>query len=175
MPKCGQPSLLNCSCPSALQTKECCKEDKGQEKFSKCKCNYLKEACTISIKNERADFCIDAEFECCKGEGDSNCKCAVYKQICFEFPSKPTSEVAAASCCEHMDDYGILETCYCDFYTFTKNDLDYESEHRSSNCSIAGEELMLDFRSYLEALYDDTGGESWYNNTGWLDEVIHYC
>ena len=98
MPRCDQPNLLKCGCPSALQAEECCNKDEGQESYSQCRCDYLNEACRISFENNRTDFCDEAGVECCGGEDNSNCKCAVYEQICIEFPNESTCEFAAASC-----------------------------------------------------------------------------
>jgi hypothetical protein len=72
---------------------ECCKEDD-----TACRCGFLKEACCVNLQNISTDFCYDAEVECCGGKDDQNCRCAVYKQMCFKFPSKPTCEFAAGSC-----------------------------------------------------------------------------
>jgi hypothetical protein len=178
MPGCGQPNLLKCGCPSVLQAEECCKEDEGQEKYSQCRCGYLKEACRLSLENNSTDFCENAEVECCTVEDDPHCKCVMYEQMCYEFPSS-TCEFAAASCCEPLNKLNVFpETCYCDFYRFTKNDLDYESEHMLGNCSKAvevdGDPVQLE-KLWLVQIYNFTGGKDWHNNTGWSNETNSHC
>jgi Leucine-rich repeat (LRR) protein len=181
MPECGRPNLSQCGCPSALQADECCNRDEGQEKYRQCRCGYLKEACRLNIGNNSTDFCDDAAVECgfCSTYGH-NCKCAMYEEICFESPSESTCEVAAASCCAPYSDYyfRVSETCYCDFYTSSKNVLGYESEHELGNCSVARQEISDPIEtenSNLEWMYSDSaGGDDWYDNTGWLDDSDTY-
>jgi len=173
MPPCGEPNNEKCGCPSALQAEECC----GEEDAS-CKCSYLKDACRKSLENNSTDFCDDAEAECCQGSGDPNCKCGMYEQMCTEFPDQFACDFAADSCCNIYVDEGAKITCLCDFYNYTSNALSYGSKYKSDACSGS---LGYQFTSptiqnaYLTLLFEETGGEYWFNNTGWLDEKIPQC
>jgi len=131
-----------------------------------CRCEYLSDACAISLVNGTSDFCDVFEAECVI---NSDLECYYYELMCSTNPNEHTCEKAAASCCEPVDDIpGIPESCLCDFYNFASNTLGYESEHRPGNCSRAEEP----FNSDHDALYlfgINTEGDYWYNNTGWLD------
>jgi hypothetical protein len=173
MPRCDRPNLSKCGCPSALQADECCNQDEGQDKYRQCRCGYLKEACRLNIEKNSTDFCDDAAVECgfCTTYG-YNCKCAMYEQICFEFPSDLTCELAAVSCCAPYSDeyFGVSETCYCDFYTAAKNVLSYVSKHEPGNCTMARRDPSDPIENeiyFLAAFYDTTGGDDWNINTGW--------
>lgn len=182
MPKCNEPNLSNCGCPSALQADECCV---GHD--SPCKCNYLKEACRISLNNNRTDFCDDAEVVCCSEKTDSNCKCTMYEQMYFDTPSNATCEFAASSCCGSLVPYlGQTETCLCDFYTSSKNIHGYESEHMSGKCSrseevisVGGNDPNEAEKSALQHVFENAGGNYWDNNTGWTEwsevSMIPHC
>ena len=183
MPECGQPNLSNCGCPSALQAEECCDEDD-----SECRCQHLKDACHVSIKNNGTDFCAEAEVACCSNKFDLNCKCAMYEQMCFEYPSDHIFEFAAASCCNsfYSYGYGVPETCFCDFYTSIKSTHEYESEYSVGNCTKS-KEVIGDVTqagngdpsevegNNLLYLYEDVGGVDWYDNTGWSDGSTPHC
>ncbi|KAL3817140.1 hypothetical protein ACHAXA_009041 [Cyclostephanos tholiformis] len=182
MPICGRPNLSECGCPSALQADECCNQDEGQVKYRQCRCGYLKEACRVNIENNSTDFCDDAAIECafCSTYGH-NCKCAMYEQICFEFPSSSTCELAASSCCAPYSDsgYRVSETCYCDFYSSVRTVIGYESEHETGNCSVARQEIFDPIdneKRYLKWMYSANGGDDWNDNTGWSDDgVTPHC
>jgi hypothetical protein len=161
IPPCGEPNLSTYGCPSARQAEECCAADD-----STCRCTFLYQACGISFVNGTSDFWDVFEAECVMGVSDL--ECYYYELMCSVYPNEHTCEKAAASCCEVAKDYaGIPEACLCDFYSFT-SDFDYESEHRPGNCSKAAEPVF-DYHGALSALYTYSGGESWYDNTGWGD------
>ena len=98
-------------------------------------------------------------------------------QICFDFPSQPICEFAAENCCSLADGNPWFNTtCLCDFYEYTSSVLDYESEWKASNCSDANAGCDSSYEPIdLKAFYEETGGEFWLNNTGWLDKSISYC
>ena len=102
----------------------------------------------------------------------------MYEEICFEFPGDSTCELAAASCCSPYSDgyFGESETCYCDFYTSTKNVIGYESEHGPGNCTMARRDPIDPIENEsggLSFLYSSFGGDDWKDNTGWDSDTPH--
>ena len=180
MPPCDQTSTAKCGCPSALQSQECCGDNDAD-----CKCNYLKDACRISLENNSTDFCLEAELECgCNsntdGFGGSDCRCSMYEQMCIDFPGQSTCENAAEVCCITIPSLThIIPACLCTFYEYTFSALDYESEYKQIKCNKAAEvhantASTLE-KGYLEGLYINTAGDDWIDNSRWLNESFPHC
>mmetsp|Transcript_12632 Transcript_12632/g.24040 ORF Transcript_12632/g.24040 Transcript_12632/m.24040 type:complete len:1810 (+) Transcript_12632:137-5566(+) len=185
MPPCGTPNLESCGCPSFFQSEECC-TDANDEADTECKCRLLKEACRKSLENGHTEFCEDADVACC-GEASSfgSCKCELYDRMCDEFPFRSMCDYAANSCCESTgtddDELGVSwgkTQCLCDYYTYTSEFLQIGEDSRNENCVTANghrANARLQEITSLQMLYVQTGGQSWLNNTGWLDERVGHC
>eukprot|EP00579_Thalassiosira_antarctica_P031612 CAMPEP_0202030936 /NCGR_PEP_ID=MMETSP0905-20130828/64752_1 /ASSEMBLY_ACC=CAM_ASM_000554 /TAXON_ID=420261 /ORGANISM="Thalassiosira antarctica, Strain CCMP982" /LENGTH=1109 /DNA_ID=CAMNT_0048594753 /DNA_START=96 /DNA_END=3423 /DNA_ORIENTATION=- len=171
MPSCDSPNLENCGCPSFLQAKECCK---GKDDASSCKCTYLKDACRKSLEKGSEDFCGDAEVACYEGSYDLNRICGMYEQICSEFPSQFACDLAAEICCNFDVTHWTRSQCFCDFYTYTPNVFSNGRKFESNKyCqqALQGRLYTPVFeRGELVRFYEDTGGDHWFNKTGWADE-----
>jgi len=166
MPTCGNPNLSNSSCPSFLQSKECCEEGD-----TSCKCTLLKEACGKNLNNQSKGFCDDAVVACHGGMYEPNHICSIYEQSCTEFPGEFACDTAADKCCSH----GLgVTSCRCDFYTYTSTHLEMRDDLMTKHCNDALVEIHVTTGA-LEKFYTNTGGQNWRNNSGWLNDTIPYC
>ena len=169
---------------------ECCEVDDAT-----CKCGYWKEACDAGMKHfdnadEDINFplssmlpCYMATNECCTDNANPTCECAVYDQICAESQYESSCEYAAPKCCSFVDqlekgymaDMSVFQ-CYCDFFNYNENVYGFKSVDKSLWCAKAAmSEYQPIEKSQLEAFYHQTGGDYWYDNTGWLDEKTPHC
>ena len=160
-PSCGAPNLEQSGCPSFLQAENCCEDGDAS-----CRCTYLKEACLKSLENGSTDFCEDAEAACFDSGPDNDAKCVLYEQFCVESSSDAICDAAAQNCCSLDDPW--ISFCFCDFHTFTVNELDLGSESKAEQCLEASK--VITWASMLQDFFYDTGGYYWFNNTGWLED-----
>jgi hypothetical protein len=170
---------------------ECCKDNDAA-----CKCGYWKEACNIGMKDvyyggdannvSTANLipCIHANNECCMNSADPTCECSMYDDICSVYQSESTCHWAGNRCCffdtqlfDMSDVVTNMLQCNCDFYTYSENVYGFKSENKSNYClkSTLGETNDGFVPSFLEIFYYQTGGDYWFDNTGWLDDMTHYC
>jgi len=178
MPSCGNPNLSNSSCLSFLQAEECC-----QDNDSSCKCALLKDACRISLENNSEDFCDDAILACYGDIYEQNHICNMYEQICTEHPGQLTCDAAARKCCNHS--YFTAreqEQCKCDFYTYTSKNMEIRTNLMEENCNAATvasstpvKVSLTPIKDQLKYFYNHTGGDNWSNNSGWMNDTLHYC
>jgi hypothetical protein len=167
----------------------CCKDNDAA-----CKCGYWKEACNVGMHDVRSaeDFdnfsyaswnpCEAAARDCCTDSSNPSCKCATYDNICSEYQSESLCELAASVCCmslglpyKYSDVLQNVKQCHCDFYTYNENVYGFKSAMKSSVCFMAATGDVTDEKSLLKEFYYQTGGDYWYNKTGWLDEKISLC
>ena len=169
----------------------CCQENDQQ-----CKCEYKTKACRLALEREKElDDYNDKGFlpslSYCGGEygggardaccGEDNydiglCTCDFWEPLCADFPEgEGTCYLASNSCCSTGDH------CLCDLLTHAveiygfedENDDDvYVIETAESTCVYASNvapDIEVELQS-LQSIYNETGGDYWYNNTGWTTE-----
>jgi len=159
----------------------------GADAGISCKCGYYREACRKSLEQNETHFCEDAELACCESSTDPrSCECGFYERLCSEFPFPYTCDRAAESCCAtdmqegEEDGFTWASTqCLCDFYAYTTSKLGYGYDSRTENCEEAAEytgaSSSLYEKAALEKLYQDTEGDSWFSNAGWLNDRVNHC
>ena len=161
----------------------CCEEDDQQ-----CKCEYQTKACRIALELDDEDmaetYCgrfesVGGAQDTCCGVDNSNiggCKCNFWEPLCTDFPNakiQPCFDVSN-SCCGNDNDH-----CNCDFFTHAMETLDYEDPLNIavSTCADASD-IVPDRTTELEslqAIYNETGGDNWLNNTGWMTSKLDHC
>jgi hypothetical protein len=130
------------------------------------KCTHMKSACRNS---DNYIFCEEAQAACC-GSGDFPCGCDIWEPECQKNPSNYTCEPAADSCSNNE------VFTYCLFYTYADEKLGYKSPDMDDACYTAASWTGSDDESpYLNEIFKETGGDFWYNNTGWLSNDTSYC
>jgi len=162
--------------------KYCCQEDDQQ-----CKCEYQTKACRLALESDNeqvsamaGDYCGTlngggAQSACC-GEDNNDgglCNCDFWEPLCTDFPNAVGNVDACAlaggnSCC--IGSYH----CFCDFFTHAVEALGYEdeSDYAGVTCAAASNiapDNGVELQS-LQNIYNETGGDYWYNNTGWTTE-----
>eukprot|EP00581_Thalassiosira_minuscula_P009259 CAMPEP_0183708732 /NCGR_PEP_ID=MMETSP0737-20130205/4938_1 /TAXON_ID=385413 /ORGANISM="Thalassiosira miniscula, Strain CCMP1093" /LENGTH=1678 /DNA_ID=CAMNT_0025936651 /DNA_START=186 /DNA_END=5222 /DNA_ORIENTATION=- len=170
MPSCGSPNYSTSGCTSVLQVEECCENDD-----TSCKCNLLKDACRRSLENGMEDFCDDAVAACHDGSNDPNHFCSVYEEICSGFPGQFACDTAAEKCCRMGVTFWENSACYCDFHTFTSSHVGFEHGLKSTRCKEAEFEFAVLTKLDLDTFYHRTGGDHWFNNSGWLSDNVPEC
>ena len=185
LPTCASENNLECACPSFFQSEDCCAAEDSADN-SACRCPYLQEACRKSLEQDKNHFCTNAVTECC-GEDDPDCECGMYEDMCTDHPSEQTCDLASTKCCPDLIDdketdgyyYGITReehndySCKCNFFEYAKDKLDIEiNEQYCSKADAREAELILSAESpaqvkdLLKEFYSESGGDSWFDNTG---------
>jgi len=163
-----------------------------------CKCESKTKACRLALDNDSKEISAMAWSYCgsydggaqdaCCGENDDGvglCTCDYWEQLCTDFPnvefgSTTACSMASTSCCSSDPSN---DNCKCDLLTYAVQTLGYEDskDDADSSCTRTktpkepphqcdGIDLQV---CGLESIYNETGGEYWYNNTGWTTEQDH--
>jgi Leucine-rich repeat (LRR) protein len=141
-----------------------------------CIWHYSNIACDRSLENNAtviSDDCKQAVGALWTVDGNSSVSfCNFWEQKCNSYPGEACEE-AVFDCCDYGD-YG----CSCDFYKYASSSLGYESDLKDGYCTSAA--LMSpntpdDENLGLRDFYNETGGDDWFNNTGWLDDETSHC
>ncbi len=133
--------------------------------YSECKCNFWSRLCEDTGVGEACD--IAAEY-CCGDHG-------------YSYPD-PDSDFAS------IVDAGFVifdnsPACYCDFSRYAKNEFGHAFELKTLNvsnelqnpCAQLFSSTHDEERASLEAIYENTNGEIWTENDGWMNEAVDHC
>eukprot|EP00984_Skeletonema_dohrnii_P015654 scaffold6800_cov89-Skeletonema_dohrnii-CCMP3373.AAC.2 len=131
----------------------------------------------------------------------NECKCDFWSRLCEDSGVGEACDYAAEYCCADYS-YGEVgfrykksPSCYCDFFNYARNEFGHKLKSKALNtsdefknpCSQTQDSaaiLMLDQaldyrlqyeRPSLEAIYNETVGQNWTNNAGWMNETEDYC
>jgi len=184
--------LIKPSCDDGDSTKcnefaeHCCDPNDQQ-----CKCKYQTKACRLDLESDSIDLDKErsvcgsssnlygdgvggwgAQVACC-GENNNDrglCTCDFWEPLCTDFPNAgvDTCSEASQSCCNGKH-------CYCDLFTHAVEVLGYEDNNEWDNCARESNVVPdheLEERD-LQNIYNEAGGDYWYNNTGWTTESDH--
>jgi hypothetical protein len=121
----------------------------------------------------------------------NECKCDFWFHLCEETGVGAVCDYAAEYCCgdysyytedQYYTDFGIVylnsQWCYCDFFNYAQNEFGYTLKPKTLNistefanpCEIYSYSSTEDEKQSLEAMYNQTNGEKWTNNDGWMTE-----
>ncbi|KAL7425957.1 hypothetical protein ACHAXM_000241, partial [Skeletonema potamos] len=117
----------------------------------------------------------------------NECKCNFWLRLCDDTQVAEACDYAAEYCC---GDYYITEDftfdllnspqCYCDFFNYvghklTPKALPFPEETSFSNPCGQGNwySSIEDEKVSLMAIYDETNGQKWKHNSGWMTESDH--
>jgi len=118
-----------------------------------------------------------AQEACCGEDNDDVLgagMCDFWMPLCTDFPKNfGTCGEASSSCCGDTID-GRSYNCECDLFTYAVEVLGYEDQidREESSCAAASNiapDNEVEVQS-LQSIYSETGGDYWYNNTGWTTE-----
>jgi hypothetical protein len=84
-------------------------------------------------------------------------------------------EYAVTACCLSKSTQESKEQCHCDFYTYNENVYGFKSAIKFSVCFSAAVSDVGSADYSLTSFYTETGGDYWFDNSGWLDDMIHHC
>ena len=161
----------------------CCEEDDQQ-----CQCEYKTKACRLALEIDDEDMADThcgtrrygggAEEACCGVyNGDiGGCRCDFWEPLCTDFPNADFSSCTYAlnSCCGDNNYH-----CKCDLYTHAVETLNFEEIDNSAEASCRkANNIVPDGTMELEslqAIYNETGGDNWLNNTGWMTSKLDHC
>jgi len=180
-PKCEAGDSTKCFDFAAY----CCADEQ-------CYCEYLTKACRLALESDSeevltmaGEYCGDsrngggAQDFCCGEDNDDIglCNCDFWEPLCTDFSNAEIGDImnedattcdhASTACCDGNH-------CKCDLLTHATETLGYESESGSleqacAEASNIAPDNEVELQS-LQSIYNETGGDYWYNNTGWMSE-----
>jgi hypothetical protein len=134
-------------------------------------------------------YCNDAEVTCCDGKNHvAGCLCDLWDPLCNSYPNADVYGVvwgtstscyrASFSCCSTVLGLGGgYSHCWCDLLTYAKFSLGFKdtSDYQESICIFASQiEPSNTTEVYsLQSIYNETGGDDWFDNTGWMSSLDH--
>ena len=122
----------------------------------------------------------------------NECKCDFWYRLCEDIGGGEACDYAAEYCCgdyKYDRDDGTFEylnspSCYCDFYNYARNELDYHLKPKAIDVDQEFdnpcEYRWYTWNSYsekesLEAIYEATNGPNWTVNDGWMSNETDHC
>jgi len=158
------------------------------------KCEYQTRACHLTLERDSkevsdmaAKYCFRADATCCGEDNNAvgGCKCDFWESLCTNYPNAKydssqtygtTCNEAARICCgtgEEANEYH----CKCDIYSYADT-LGYLNTDDAKDLCTKVDSIVPDReieRQALQAVYNETGGVNWYNNTGWMMTGLDHC
>lgn len=124
----------------------------------------------------------------------NECKCDFWNRLCEDIGAGEACDYAAEYCCgDYMYNgetgtfsYLNSPSCYCDFYKYAQDELDYHLTPKSiyvgqekefpNPCEETWTKLSRAAeRVSLEAIYEATNGQNWTRNDGWMSNETDHC
>eukprot|EP00956_Cyclotella_meneghiniana_P010119 scaffold13973_cov43-Cyclotella_meneghiniana.AAC.2 len=124
----------------------------------------------------------------------NECKCDFWYRLCEDERAGEACDYAAEYCCgdywysgeTEIFSYKDSPSCYCDFYNYARNELDYHLKPKAINvgkdiefnnpCGDTWNTLSPDDeKKSLEAIYKATNGKNWTNSNGWMINETYHC
>jgi hypothetical protein len=130
--------------------------------------HYSTIACDRSLENNATILSDD----CYQAMEDDFSGCHFWEPKCNSYPGEACEETVV-HCCDDV-------RCSCDFYKYASSSLDYENAENNKNyyCTLAASippNTREDEKLGLYDFYNETGGDDWFNNTGWLSDQTSHC
>jgi Leucine-rich repeat (LRR) protein len=157
-----------------------------------CKCDYSTKSCIGQLQDGgdvHYGSCNEADVSCAQCGGFytlgggcgaiiSHCErgCDYWTRMCLEYPGA-SCHIAAGRCCGSPVCYTPHNpSCYCEFFRYAKDELDYELEYKDA-CQRTSQLISNPDmeRQQLITLYDNLNGDNWFNNSKWKSEEEHHC
>ncbi len=142
------------------------------------------------------DNIFELEYNVTVGLFDE-CKCNFWSRLCEDSDSGTgeACDYAAEYCCgEYGHSFDFLYTnsalCYCDFFNYAQNEFQHALKPKTMNINKDFRnpydqykmqrlvDIVSDIneeKTSLKAIYENTSGENWRNNDGWMNETVHHC
>ena len=156
-------------------------------------------SCSCEVANHDVSVTVEDGYKTTVGLYNE-CKCNFWSRLCENTGVGDACDYAAEYCCgdyQYNADWGFSylnsPTCYCDFFNYAQNEFGHVLKPKTLNmdkefsdhCGIPQDQLAefvalkidalhYNERSGLEAIYNQTNGQNWNNNAGWMNET-DYC
>jgi len=163
----------------------CCGDDANE-----CKCEYQTRACHLALESDSEEliyeYCKGIPEYCCRddiiiGQDDNlgysskgGCMCDSFEAMCNDFPNSKADicTETPSTCCGDYNSH-----CKCDFFTYAVDNLGYNDKDNGADVyCLAARNILPNIDMAVESLqgiYDETGGDHWTNNTGWMTNASH--
>ena len=132
------------------------------------------------------------------------CKCDFWLRLCEDIQGGTACDFASEYCCGDYAykrkneavtfTYTNSPTCYCDFFEYAQSEFEHKLKSQALLANVEFQDPCGQFETFLrelaeyeglrrelyerpslEAIYNNTNGQNWTNNAGWMNDTIDHC